>query len=294
LFIVTPFYLTGALDDFIYANISYNWLYVGFLTWTERFLNLGSGMLFVSAAIAPLIVAATFGMISILRRGKATADYLVIGWAAASAIGVASGGRFFPHYFLHLVPAMAILAAIVIYERFAKAENRLSSRPALLFGLLLVAVALTTNAVLYLAPRPAERQVAENVYYQKEWEENSRALGLYIKERTDPDETIFNFGREPQVYFYADRRPATQYFYDWAYQYDDETLAKTVEVLRLERPAYILDSTLPPLFPPGPRPQVLKDLLEDDYEYVGSLYFADLYRLKEESDWPSEFQPLVP
>ncbi len=294
LFIVTPFYVTGALDDLIYANISYNWLYVGFLTWTERFLNLGSGMLFVSAAVAPLIVAGVIGMITILRRGKRTGDYLVIGWAAASAIGVASGGRFFPHYFLHLVPAMAILAAVVIYERFAKAENRLSSRPALLFGILLVAVALATNGVLYLAPRPAERQVAENVYYQKEWEENSRALGLYVKERTDPDETIFNFGREPQVYFYADRRPAAQYFYDWAYQYDDETLAKTVDVLRLERPAYILDSTLPPLFPPGPRPQVLKELLDDDYEYIGSLYFADLYRLKEDSEWPSEFQSLVP
>ena len=282
--IAGPFFATGSVDDLIYANVSYNWLYVGFLTWPERFLNLGNGTLFVTLAAAPLLVASAIGLVTAIRKGRSTADYLVVGWAIASAIGVASGGRFFPHYFLHLVPAMAILAAVVIHEKFAGAEKRLPSRPALMFGLLLVAISLTTNAVLYLAPKPAERQVAENVYYQKEWEENSRALGLYLKERTDPEETIFNFGREPQVYFYADRRPAAQYFYDWAYQYDDKTLVETVDLLRVERPAYILDSALPPLFPPGPRPQVLKDLLDDDYEYIGRLYFADLYRLKEDSD----------
>jgi 4-amino-4-deoxy-L-arabinose transferase-like glycosyltransferase len=293
-FIVGPFLATGAVDDLIYANISYNWLYMGFLTWTDRFLNLGNGTLFVTAAAAPLLVSGAIGMVSVLRKGRRAVDYLVVVWALASAIGVASGGRFFPHYFLHLVPAMAILAAVVIHERFARSRHRPSSRPAIMFGLLLVSISLATNAVLYLAPAPAERQVAESVYYQKEWEENSRALGLYLKERTDPTDTIFNFGREPQVYFYADRRPAAQFFYDWAYQYDEETLAETVEVLRFERPAFILDSTLPPLFPPGPRPQVLKELLDDDYEYIGSLYFADLYRLKEDSDWPSEFQSLVP
>jgi 4-amino-4-deoxy-L-arabinose transferase-like glycosyltransferase len=293
-FIVGPFLATGSVDDLVYANISYNWLYLGFLTWTDRFLNLGNGTLFVSAAAAPLLVAGTIGLVTVLRRGRRTTDFLVIGWAIASAIGVASGGRFFPHYFLHLVPAMAILAAVGIHEGLLRSRGRVTFRPAIVFGLLLVTISLATNVVLYLAPAPAERQVAENVYYQKEWEGNSRALGLYLKERTDPTETIFNFGREPQVYFYADRRPAAQFFYDWAYQYDETTLAETVEVLRFERPAYILDSTLPPLFPPGPRPQVLTELLDEDYEYIGRLYFADLYRLKKDSDWPSEFESLVP
>jgi 4-amino-4-deoxy-L-arabinose transferase-like glycosyltransferase len=292
--IAIPFLATGSIDDLVYANVSYNWLYVGFLTWGERFLNLGSGTAYVFAAAAPLLVAGALGLFTILRRGKRAVDYLVIGWALASAVGVASGGRFFPHYFLHLVPAMALLAAIVIYERFARREMRLPSRPALMFGLLLVVVSLTTNAVLYVAPRGAEKQVAENVYYQKEWEDHSRDLGLYIKARTGPKDTIFNFGREPQIYFYADRRPAAQYFYDWAYQYDERTLVETVDVLRLERPSYILDSTLPPLFPPGPRPQVLIELLNEDYVYVGRLYFADIYRLKEDTAWPSELQPLMP
>jgi hypothetical protein len=190
---------------------------------------------------------------------------------------------------------MALLAAVVLHESFVDRGGIFARKPALVFGVLLVVLALGTNTVMYLAPKPAERRVAETVFYQKEWEEASKALGIYLQERTSPDETIFNFGREPQIYFYADRRPAAQYFYDWAYQYDETTLEKTVDVLRLKRPAYIVDSVQPPLFPQGPRPQTLKALLDADYEYVGSLYFADLYRLKKDSIWePSEFQPFVP
>ena len=292
--IATPFYVMGALDDLVYANFSYNWLYVGFLTWGERLIDMGSGLAFVSVAAAPLLAGAIFGLLTILRRSKRTTDYLIIGWAAASAIGVASGGRFFPHYFLHLVPAMALLAGIVIYDRLARRDLQMTSRPAIVFGLLLVVISLTTNAVLYVAPKPAERRVAETIFVQKEWEEASKTIGLYIQERTSPDETIFNFGREPQIYFYADRQPAAQFFYDWAYQYDETTLERTVEVLRLERPAYIIDSVQPPLFLPGPRPASLKRLLDDDYEYVGRLYFVDLYRLKKDSAWPSELQTFMP
>jgi 4-amino-4-deoxy-L-arabinose transferase-like glycosyltransferase len=293
--IAIPFLFMGALDELFYANVSYNWLYVGFLTWGERLVDFGSGTAYVFFAAAPLLAGAVFGLLKVLRRSKRASDYLIIGWAIASAIGVASGGRFFPHYFLHLAPAMALLAAVTLYDTFRNTNGVPVARPALAFGAVLVFVALSTNAVMYFAPKPAERRVAETVLYQKEWEEASRALGAYIRERTSSDETIFNFGREPQIYFYADRRPAAQYFYDWAYQYDDVTLQKTVEVLSLKRPAYIIDSVQPPLFPPGPRPAALKALLDEDYEYVGSLYFADIYRLKKDSIWePSELQPFVP
>jgi 4-amino-4-deoxy-L-arabinose transferase-like glycosyltransferase len=292
--IAVPFFAMGALDDLVYANISYNWLYVDFLTWGDRLMSLSEGTAYVALAAAPLIGGALLGLVTVLRRSKRTVDYLIIGWAAASALGVASGGRFFPHYFLHLVPAMALLVGVVIYDRLPRGDHRWGTRPAIAFGVLMVVISLTTNAVLYIAPKPAERRVAETVFVQKQWEEASKEIGLYIQERTSPDETIFNFGREPQLYFYADRRPAAQFFYDWAYQYDETTFEQTVEVLRLQRPAYIIDSVQPPLFPPGPRPQALTQLLEADYEYVGSLYFVDLYRVKKDSEWPSELQPLVP
>jgi 4-amino-4-deoxy-L-arabinose transferase-like glycosyltransferase len=278
--VAVPFALAGALDDLVYANVSYNWLYFGSLTYGQRALNFVVGVFLFIGVAAPLIAAAAFGLVAVLRGRKRAAQYLLILWAIASAVGVASGGRFFPHYFLQLLPAMAILAAVAIHDRIRDRDFSLPHRPVLVIGIALVAISLVTNGVLYFAPRRAEHRVAETVFYQKEWESQSQAVGAYIAERTGPEDTIFNFGREAQIYFYADRSPAVSYFYDWAYFYDERTVSVTVEALREARPVYVIDSVQPPLFEPYQRPAEVERLLAEDYEYVGRLYFADLYRLK--------------
>jgi hypothetical protein len=281
--IVTPFFAVGALDDLFYANVSYNWLYVRFLTLGERLLDLVQGMLFVSAVAAPFLAGAVLGLLTLLRRHKRSLDYLLILWAVGSAIGVAAGGRFFPHYFLQLVPAIAALSAIWAHDRFASPGPRLPSKLVIASGALLIVLSLGTNALLYIAPWRTEQRVAPTVFVQKQWEESSQALGAYIAERTRPDDKIFNLGHEPQIYFYADRQPAVQYFYDWAYQYDERTLPVTIEALRQAKPVYIIDSIQPPLLDPRQRPAAFMDFLAENYDYVGMVYFADVYRLKQPS-----------
>jgi len=203
-------------------------------------------------------------------------------WALASFAGVATGGRFFPHYFLHLMPAAAVLTALVIYEVVTKRRIQPIGKPAMAVAVLMVVVSLGTIAVMYVAPRAAEQRIAESVAEQKEWESNSRQLGEYIAARTEPEEEIFNFGREAQIYFYADRRPAVRYFSDWPFWWDERTLYGTIKALRTTKPVYIIDTAQPPLFEDYEQyhPPVLMNLLNEDYEYVGRLYFADIYRLK--------------
>ena len=283
--VAVPFAATGALDDFLYANVAYNWLYVGVLTYGERLAKGGEGLLFFLGVSAPLVAGAVAGFLFIWRRRSRAADYLFILWALASLAGVATGGRFFPHYFLQLLPAMAVLTAVVVYDRFRKRDIWAIPRPALVLALLLVAISLATNAVLYLAPRAAEQRVAESVFHQKEWESASQALGVYIQERTAPEDTIFNFGREAQLYFYADRRPAVRYMSDWPYWWDETSLTQTIEALRQAKPVYVIDSALPPLFEDYAQyhPPAFQSFLSENYDYVGRVYFADVYRLKEGS-----------
>ncbi len=117
---------------------------------------------------------------------------------------------------------------------------------------------------------------------QKRWEESSREIGAYIAQRTRPDDTIFNLGREPQIYFYADRRPAVRYFSDWPFWWDERTLYGTIKALRTTKPVYIIDTAQPPLFDDYAQyhPPVLMNLLNEEYDYVGRMYFADIYKLK--------------
>ena len=280
--VALPFALTGTLDDFLYANLSYNWVYVGFLSWADRFANLGYGMLFFCAIAAPFVVGALAGLFIVWRRGAKATDYVLVLWAVASAIGVASGGRFFPHYFLQLMPSLAVLTGVLIYDRFANGNNHVLSRPAWMLSLFLIVVSIGTTTVLYLAPRQAEQVVVERVYYQKEWESYSMQLGDYIQQHTREDDLIFNYGRESQLYFYADRQPAIPYFYDWVLAYDEQAMGEIVAGLYETKPAYIIDSLQAPIFRDWyeSHPPEFKQLIDEHYEYAGRIYFADVYRLK--------------
>lgn len=280
--VAVPFALTGSLDELFYANVSYNWLYVGVLSYSERLVDFASGTAYVAAAAAPLAGGAIWGFLTVIRRRKQPLDYLILAWALASVAGVATGGRFFPHYFLHLMPAAAVLTALVLYEVATRRRVAPIGKSALAVGLLMVIVSLGTIGALYLAPGAAEQRIAESVAEQKEWESNSKQLGEYIAARTDPDDEIFNFGREAQIYFYADRRPAVRYFSDWPFWWDERTLYGTIKALRTTKPTYIIDTAQPPLFEDYAQyhPPVLMNLLEEEYEYIGRMYFADIYRLK--------------
>ena len=283
--VALPFVAAGAVDDLVYANVSYNWLYVGALSFGQRLFQMGAFFLLFFGVAAPLVAGALAGLLLAWRRRSRVTHYLLVLWALASVAGVASGGQFFPHYFMQLLPAMAVLTAVVIYERWRRQGMRLIGRPTLVATALLIAISLTTNAILYFTPEEAEQRVYEPIFHQEQWESASRSLGAYIAQRTSPEDTIFNYGREAQIYFYADRGPAVPYFYDWALWYDKSALSQTMGALRQEKPVYIIDSLLPPIFKDYPQyhPPAFMALLSEDYDYVGRVYFADVYRLKERS-----------
>lgn len=282
--VALPFALFGALDEFFYANLSYNWVYVSFLSLAERLTNMGYGLLFFCAIAAPLVAGALGGLWVVWRkRAEASvADYVLIVWAFASALGVASGGRFFPHYFLQLLPALAVLTAIVLYDRFLIGLHHTISKPAWITALGLIAVSVGMSSVLVVLPGKAEEQVASNWFTQKQWEQYSEDVGHYVKARTGPDDVIFNYGLEPQVYFYADRQPAIPYFYDWVLKYDAAPMAQIIADLQTTQPVYVVDSLQAPLFENWhtAHPAAWQQFLANRYDYVGRVEFAEVYRLK--------------
>ena len=106
----------------------------------------------------------------------------------------------------------------------------------------------------------------------------TRRSARSLKAHTSPSETVWNYGRDSQIYFYADRSPAVRFFYDRPYWLDAATLTETIASLRQARPQYIVDTQ------PGDawdyHPPELMALLAQQYDYVGKVQYADLYRLK--------------
>jgi len=282
--ILVPFAVSGALDEFFYANVRYNYGYVGVVSYAERLFHVKRALLFALyflGATAPLVAGSIAGIAFTLRRALSPPSVLALVWAAASALGVSMGGRFYPHYFLQIVPSLAFFSAVAL-DTHLQALPKLPCRPVLAAAAVLFLVALTTNSLLWLAPRPTEERLSHDVYYQKQWESSSRELAQYIAARTSPGDRILNYGREAQLYFYADRLPATRFFYDWAYGYDPGTLNTTIEDLAADPPPLVVDTVLPPLFKPQDRDPQMDAFLERYYTFTGHVEFADIYSLKEQ------------
>jgi len=163
---------------------------------------LGKGALSILAFLAccfPLVVGAILSLRD--KRGlwsensaERTALLILL---AASAIGAAAGGRFYPHYYIQLIPPLALLAA-PYYARISFRRDQPRHwllGPVTFYALLAVTVvAFFIASYVGLASR---RQATE--------------AGRYLSEHSAADDRIFIWGHAAWIYMEARRRPACRY-----------------------------------------------------------------------------------
>ncbi len=127
------------------------------------------------------------------------------------------GYYFRPHYFQLFLPSVAIIAgwfgAILSEKLPDKIESVRSLRFYLPSALLILALCSFTisNRTLFTG----HRQNIFNHLYGGEVFFETRQIGEWIKEHTKPDDKIGMFGGEPEIFFYARRRPASGYMYHY-------------------------------------------------------------------------------
>jgi 4-amino-4-deoxy-L-arabinose transferase-like glycosyltransferase len=151
-----------------------------------------------AAACLPLVAGAAASLTNAdLWTGKRAERTTLCGFLIVSAIGAASSGRFFPHYYIALLPPLALLAAPVLAQLWLDTGQTRDRHVVRWLSLGLVAAAAALFFVidsLALARLAPETQV-----------------GLYIRTHSNPDERLFVWGTQPQIYIDARRRPASRY-----------------------------------------------------------------------------------
>src|ERR1051326_6242466 len=121
----------------------------------------------------------------------------LIALLAASAIGVAAGARFYEHYYIQLIPPLALLAApqfAQLWRWEAKSPLWLLRPPVICAWLALTIVAFSIEHWRELA---SQRELSES--------------GRYLLEHSAPTDRIFVWGQAPKIYLDARRRPASRY-----------------------------------------------------------------------------------
>src|SRR5438477_809937 len=129
--------------------------------------------------------------------GKTAERTALLGLLAVSAIGAAAGARFYPHYYVQLIPPLVLLAApyyAQLWLRRMQPPNWLL-RPRVTYAwLALTVIAFSIKHWTGLAPRRVPSET-----------------GRYLFTHSVPEDRIFVWGQTPEIYLDAHRRPACRY-----------------------------------------------------------------------------------
>jgi hypothetical protein len=177
---------------------------------------------------------------------------LVSAWLFFAFAGVLPGGYFYPHYFLHLVPPLTLLAglgSVALFRRLAAVKTWVKTGLASLVAAAAIAIGIL-SAPWYYFHGTAETKCRQ-LYANNPFPE-SMEVAQFIREHSSPNESIFVFGSEPQIYYYAQRRSASRYIfvYPLATAFSD-TLSRqqtVLEELEHNRPAFVVYVYAPPSF----------------------------------------------
>jgi 4-amino-4-deoxy-L-arabinose transferase-like glycosyltransferase len=205
----------GVLGRFWFWTFQYARAYVSEVHASAFLPNLRTGLARVSAATWPLWLAGGVGFVALwVGRWPARTRFWVAGLLAASFLGVCPGFHFRDHYFILLVPALALLAAVAVVGAARLLALRIPAPLArFVSAALFTAVAgiVTLGQAEFLfAMTP--RTVLRTCYGVSPFTE-SVEVARYILEHTTRADRIAVLGSEPQIYFYAHRLSATGYIY---------------------------------------------------------------------------------
>ncbi len=235
------FAAAGAARPFLDAVFLHNLAYAQQRTLSEGLDNLAWNLLRQAPGLGAVWLLALIGL---LAPGPRRTRALLGGWLLFSAAGVAVGIQFRPHYFVQALPALAALAGVggaALLERsLGLAPLPRSLALVALLGVLLGPALHARRDALFAGSSEA---AARAIYGMNPFPE-SPAIARYIERTSEPHESVFVVGSEPQILFHARRPSATRYifFYPLTGGYPDalERQREAMAQVRASRPRYVV------------------------------------------------------
>jgi len=205
----------GVFDKFWFWTFTYAREYVSVVSLREGLVVLISRTIQIagSAILICILAAAGLLILSINRKIRPRCLF-VLGLSLFSFLSTCPAFYFRPHYFVLLLPAIALSSGIGLFGIRQTLRHRM---PALVNNL--IAVLLTLAAPLYTLYHQkdylfeSDLAVVSRMTYALHHFPAYLKIAEYLKANSSKDDTIAILGSEPQVFFYANRRSATGYIY---------------------------------------------------------------------------------
>jgi MFS family permease len=162
-----------------------------------------------AASTLTLLVVLIPGLLGVMRAFRLDAPWPALSWTAivwgAGTIAAAIYlGRFETHYAAPLAIPLGLFAPIGLADVVRRARRSVSVAavmiPVLVIGAVISTVVTVANIVEHGGAIAAENQ-------------RTTAVGRYLRDHSPAGATVFVWGNEPQLYYLADRTPATRFIY---------------------------------------------------------------------------------
>ncbi len=279
---VVYFAAHSALYELWYAMFAFNWVWAGEFPIVAKLLP----PLFLDPT--PLVGGLVFwalagvGVWRLWLRGDRFA-WLVILFLLSSEAAAQTLGKTSPHYSVQLLPGAAVAAGVglpYVWERWRQGHRRLGMA-------MMAATAVMVAAAVFVYTRPTPADRFEVQYRFRDYAQDAieaPAIAEVVETMTQPGDYVYEWGRESEIYFLADRQPASRWLHNRPYKVDRSIMAEVIDDLEEKRPTVILLTFEEDEYEGakyGPPPE-LGAYLERHYDYVGRVQYAELYRLQEE------------
>jgi hypothetical protein len=228
------FAMRGGFEDFYYWNIEFPSQYK-----SSRVTGptLSYILMYLASTLAFPVTLTFFSFPWFWTRRRTLTALFTLMLIPASWWVVALPGKYFPHYFINIIPFLSIPAGMALAQLFSQ-KNPVSFL-CLAVATVILGFSININYPFYTEYSPKEVSMAK---YGTNFV-NAEVVAEYIREHTGPDDYIFQWGLEPEIYFLADRRSPVPYITSVAVGWSkDPELArkKLLEALLIKRPKYIV------------------------------------------------------
>jgi hypothetical protein len=205
---------------------------------------------------------------------------VAIGFLLFSVLAVCPGFFFRPHYFIVVLPAIALLGGLAVSTvRRLLSETEFPNGlqrgvPVLLLLAACGQVGFQHRAIFFeMSPKAASRKIYDANPFPE-----SQEIANYIKAHTAGEARIAVLGSEPQIYFYSGRHSATGYIYTYGLMEEQKHALRMqhemIEEIEAARPEYIVSVNVSTSWVVRPNSEKLilkwrEDYVRQNYELAG-------------------------
>jgi hypothetical protein len=237
--------INGVFAEFWFWTVRYSLNYTGANSLSRGVQNLSHKMEPQFLYLKYVWLLAGIGIVAACCTRVPVRNRLFLqGFTLCSILATTPGFYFYRHYFVMMIPALALLTGVA-YETCSIIEFKFNISAARLVALAVIAAAIFTGIfrerdyLFRLTPGEVSRTLYGNDMFSV-----SDEIASYLRENSDRHAKVAIIGSEPQIYFNAQRTAATDYIYMYSLDRPHADLTKMqdemIREIEKSAPEYIV------------------------------------------------------